>query len=443
MNSEQIKLQTPKGVHDILPEYHQFFTYVKKVMRHRCRQAGFKRISTPIFEYTEVFTRSIGDTTDVVAKEMYTFEDKGGNSLSLRPELTAGVVRAYLQHGMKNLPQPVELYSIEPVFRHDRPQKGRFRQFHQLNCEVLGEKDAAIDAQMIQLGWRIMEDLKIADILEVHINSIGCNKSDCRPRFLTDLKDYYLGKERSLCDHCKSRIEKSPLRLLDCKEEDCRILASMGPKLKNYLCAECVEFHSDLKEYLTEMEIPFVENDIIVRGLDYYTNTVFEFWDKTRGAQNAVLGGGRYDDLISTMGGEPTPAVGWAAGVERLISNMKEKNIKAPHKDYIHVFVAQLGKEAKKKCLGIIKNLRDAGVKTVGALGKGSIKAQMRLADKFEARYALILGLTEVREGVIILRDMKRGSQKNIPLSRVVEDVVAVIGTENLDIYSPGDLSLE
>jgi histidyl-tRNA synthetase len=203
--------------------------------------------------------------------------------------------------------------------------------------------------------------LGISDILEVHINSIGCNKDICRPKFINDLKDFYIGKERSLCENCVKRMDKNPMRLLDCKEEDCKILAAMAPKLKDYLCDECVEFHSDLKEFLKELEIPFVENEMIVRGLDYYTNTVFEFWDKTRGAQNAVLGGGRYDGLVEIMGGEPTPAVGWAGGVERLIANMKEKGIKAPHKDDIHVFVAQLGKEAKQKCLKIIKDLREAG----------------------------------------------------------------------------------
>lgn len=425
-----------------MPDYHQFFTFIKKVMRHRCRQAGFKRISTPIFEYTDVFTKSIGEDTDIVSKEMYTFEDRGGNSLTLRPELTAGVVRAYLQHGMKNLPQPVEFFSIEPVFRHDRPQKGRFRQFHQLNCEVIGEKDPAIDAQLIQLGWTIMEDLGIADILEVHINSIGCNNENCRPRYISDLKDFYVGKERSLCENCLKRVETGPLRLLDCKQEDCKILASLAPKLKAYLCSECVEFHSDLVSFLKELKIPFVENAVIVRGLDYYTNTVFEFWDKTRGAQNAVLGGGRYDGLVELMGGEPTPAIGWAAGVERLISNMKDKKIQVPHKDDIHVFVAQLGKEAKQKCLSIIKDLRNVGVKTVGALGKASIKAQMRLADKFEAPYALILGLTEVRENMIILRDMKRGSQKNIAIANVVEEVIKVVGEENLDTYSAGEITI-
>lgn len=438
--SNQSRMQTPKGVHDLLPDYQQFYTYIKKVMRHRCRQAGFRRLSTPTFEYTEVFERGIGSDTDIVSKEMYTFLDKGGKSMTLRPELTAGVVRAYLQHGMKTLPQPVELYSIEPVFRYDRPQKGRFRQFHQLNVEVIGEKDPAIDAQLIELGWKIMQDLGIDHILEVHINSIGCNSDNCRPKFISDLKDYYIGKERSLCENCKSRLESNPMRLLDCKHEDCQILAGMAPKLSDYICAECKDFHQDVLEYLDEFGIPYKNNLGIVRGLDYYTNTVFEFWDKTLGAQNAVLGGGRYDGLIELMGGEPTPAVGWAAGVERIIANMKAENVDVPCKDDIHVFVAQLGKEAKKKCLPIIRRLRDAGIKTVGALGKGSIKAQMRLADKFNVPQTLILGLTEVRENRIILRDMEKGSQKYISIDDVVEEVIKVIGKENLDLYTPGEL---
>jgi len=230
------------------------------------------------------------------------------------------------------------------------------------------------------------------------------------------------------------------MRLLDCKHEDCQILAGMAPKLSDYICAECKEFHQDVLEYLDEFGIPYKNNLGIVRGLDYYTNTVFEFWDKTLGAQNAVLGGGRYDGLVELMGGEPTPAVGWAAGVERIIANMKAENVDVPCKDDIHVFVAQLGKEAKKKCLPIIRRLRDAGIKTVGALGKGSIKAQMRLADKFNVPQTLILGLTEVRENRIILRDMEKGSQKYISIDDVVEEVIKVIGKENLDLYTPGEL---
>jgi len=430
--------QNPKGVHDILPKDHEYHTFIKKVVRHRCRQAGFKRISTPIFEFTDVFARSIGDSSDIVRKEMYTFEDRKGRSLTLKPESTAGVVRSYLQNGMANWPQPVELYYIEPHFRYDRPQKGRFRQFWQLGMEIIGESDPALDAQLIFLAHKILDDLGIAGLFTIQLNSIGCAK--CRGEYLQILRDYYYGKERSLCVDCKVRLEKNPLRLLDCKQEDCQILAQIAPKLQDYLCNECKEFHAEVKEYLEELQINYVDNPSLVRGLDYYTKTVFEFWDRTEGAQNAIGGGGRYDGLVEIMGGQETPACGFAAGIERIIDNMKREKIMVPRKDDLHVFVAQLGKEAKKKCLPLIADLREAGIKTMGALGKGSIKVQLRLADKFRVPYTIILGLTEVREGTAIIRDMKVGTQKTVPFDKAVDEVTKLIGEDNMDTYSPGEV---
>ncbi len=429
--------QTPKGVHDILPHDHEYYTFIKKVVRHRCRQAGFRRISTPVFEFTNVFTRGIGETSDIVSKEMYTFQDRKGRSLTLKPEGTAGVVRAYLQNGMQNLPQPVELFYIEPHFRYDRPQKGRYRQFWQFAVEVIGESDPALDTQIIQLAHQILKDLGIAELFSLQLNNIGCQV--CRPNYLNVLKDFYFGKERSLCPECRDRLEKNPLRLLDCKQEDCRILAQIAPKLADYLCTECKQYDTDVKDFLTEVNIPYVQNNSLVRGLDYYTKTVFEFWDKSEGAQNAVAGGGRYDGLVELMGGPATPACGFAAGIERIIANMKREKIRVPHKDDLHVFVAQLGGEAKKKCLPLITDLREAGVRTMGALGKGAIKTQLRLADKFKVPYALIMGLTEVREGNVIIRDMKVGTQVTIPIEKAVDEVIKRIGESNLDKYSPGE----
>lgn len=433
------RLQTPIGVVDILPEDHEYFTFIKKVVRHRCRQFGFRRISTPIFEFTEVFQRGIGEDTDIVQKEMYTFKDRKGRSLTLKPEGTAGVVRAYLEHGMKEWPQPVQFYYLEPHFRYDRPQKGRFRQFWQFGYEILGESDPALDAQIIQLSNKIHEDLGIASLFALQINSIGCPQ--CRTQYKSDLKDFYFGKERSLCPECQQRLEKNPLRLLDCKEEDCRILAQLAPKLLNYLCPDCATFHQKVLEYLDELGIKYEKNPKLVRGLDYYTKTVFEFWDREEGAQNAIGGGGRYDGLAEMLGGgQPIPGTGYAGGIERIIANMKKEKIRVPKKDDLHVFVAQLGDEAKKKCLSLMDELRERGIKTVGALGKGSMKAQLRLADKFEVPYTLILGLTEVRDGTIIIRDMKKGSQKIVPLKKVVVEVAKLIGKENLDTYSPGEI---
>lgn len=432
--------QAPKGVHDILPNDHEYFTYIKKVVRHRCRQSGFRRISTPIFEATEVFQRGIGDETDIVQKEMYTFQDRKGRSLTLKPEGTAGVARAYIEHGMSQWPQPVELYYIEPHFRYDRPQKGRYRQFWQFGFEILGESDPALDAQIIHLAHLVNEDLGIAPLLALQLNTIGCNDEKCRLRYISDLKNFYFGKGRSLCADCQIRVEKNPLRLLDCKMEDCRILGELAPQMKNYLCAECAEYHQQLCSFLKELKIEHRENTRLVRGLDYYSRTVFEFWDKEQGAQNAIGGGGRYDGLIELMGGLPTPAVGYAAGIERIIANMRAEGITVPRKDDLHVFVAQLGFGAKLKCIPLIAKMRGAGLRTVGALGKGSMKAQLRLADKFQVPYTVIIGITEVREQTAIIRDMKRGSQRTVALDKVIPELMKAIGEKNLDTYSPGEV---
>ncbi|MFA6305848.1 MAG: histidine--tRNA ligase [Candidatus Gracilibacteria bacterium] len=430
--------QNPKGVHDILPADQDFYTYIKKVVRHRARQAGFRRITTPIFEFTEVFKRSIGSESDIVSKEMYTFEDKKGRSLTLKPESTAPVVRSYIQNGMNQWPQPVLLFYIEPHFRYDRPQKGRYRQFWQFGFEIIGESDPALDAQLIQLAIKIHKDLGIADFFSLQLNTIGT--PEARSKYAEVLQDYYVGKERSLCEDCKARLGTNALRLLDCKAEDCQILAQMAPQMRDYLDKESLEFHEELKGYLDEIGIAYTENPRLVRGLDYYTKTVFEFWDKDEGAQNAVGGGGRYDGLIELMGGQSTPAVGYAAGIERIIANMKREKIRVPSKDELHVFVAQLGNEAKKKCLGLIDDMREAGIKTMGALGKGSINIQLRIADKFHVPYAVIIGITEVREGVAIIRDMKKGVQETVKMANVVPKLVKLIGEKNLDRYTPGEL---
>jgi histidyl-tRNA synthetase len=434
------KLQTPPGVHDVLPKDHEFHTFIKKVVRHRARQAGFRRITTPVMEFTDVFKRSIGDDTDIVQKEMYTFEDKGERSMTLKPEGTAGVVRAYLQHGMREWPQPVELYYIEPHFRYDRPQKGRYRMFWQFGFEIIGESDPALDVQCIFIANKIFEDLGVADKFTLQLNNIGSPKS--RAKYREALVNYYVGKERSLCENCNNRLHTNPLRLLDCKQEDCKILAELAPKFEQFRTAEDTEFHQKVKEFLGELGMDYVENEKLVRGLDYYTQTVFEFWDKETGAQNAVGGGGRYDGLVEIMGGPPTPAVGFAVGIERLINAMKQENIGVPSKDNVHIFVAQLGDAAKRKSLRLIDALRDRGVRTVGALGKGSMKAQMKLADKFDVPYTLIMGSTEVREGTIIVRDMSKGQQRHIEFNDVVDEVVKLIGKENLDTYSPGEVVL-
>jgi len=430
--------RTPKGIHDILPDDHIYHTYVKKVIRHRARQAGFRRITTPILEYTDVFKRSIGDESDIVSKEMYTFKDRKDRSLTLKPEGTAGVARSYIQHGMNQLPQPVMLYYIEPHFRYDRPQKGRYRQFWQFGFEVLGESDPALDAQLINMAYKIFKDLGIVDAFNLQLNTIGTVES--RKKYMQVLDDFYVDKMRSIPPEFQHLVTSNPLRLLDQKDEDLQILAKLAPSIMDYLDAESIKYHEELKGYLDELGIEYVENDKLIRGLDYYTKTVFEFWDKNCGSQNAVGGGGRYDGLIDLMGGQNTPGMGFAAGMERVIANMKIQKIRVPSKDDLHVFVAQLGNEAKRKCLPLIDDLRDAGLKTMGALGKGSINVQLRLANKFKVPYTVLIGITEVREGTAIIRKMDKGVQETVKLEEVVPRLVELIGNDNLDKYSPGEL---
>lgn len=422
--------QSPKGVHDVLPDDHLYFSFIKKVVRHHCRRAGFRRISTPIFENVDVFTKSIGGTSDIVEKEMFTLESKSGKRLALKPEGTAGVIRAYIQHGMQQLPNPIQLYYIEPHFRYNRPQKGRYRQFHQFGFELIGESDPAVDAQIIYLSHRINQDLGIADRLTLQLNTIGSIED--REKFKEDLINFYTGKERSLCEDCVRRMKENPLRLLDCKEEDCQILASMAPKFENVISSESKEHFELLKEYLEELKVPYELNPLLVRGLDYYTHTVFEFWGKSEGSQNATGGGGRYDGLIELMGGQSTPAIGYAAGMERTVGYMKEAGIRPPNKDAVAIFVAQLGLVAKKKSLTLINQLRDQGLNVVGAAGRGSMKSQMGLADRLGAKYSLILGQIEVQEGTIILRNMMKGSQETVPSENIVETMTELLGKNPL-----------
>jgi histidyl-tRNA synthetase len=415
-------------------------TYVKKAIRHRARQAGYKRIDPPIFEERAVFERGIGQHTDIVEKELFSVGKKGHDDdkeFALRPEFTAGICRAYIEHGMQELPQPVELYSIGPCFRYDRPQKGRYRQFHQLDLEVIGLRDASLDAQVVHVVSKILSDLKILDRLTLQVNNIG--SAENRAAFVQALKDFFVGKERHLPEVDRGRLATNAIRLLDSKEEDTQILLKSAPTLEQFLSSESKEYHAKFLEYLTELGVKYVENRGLVRGLDYYTQTVFEFWDSSLGAQNAIGGGGRFDGLIELFGGKPTPAVGFAGGLERIIWHMKEAGVKAPDKDQVDVFVAQLGPEAKKKCLSLVSQLRDIGVHTVGALGEASLKSQMRLADRFQARYCLLLGQLEVKDGTIILRDMAAGKQKQIPLSKAIPEIIKVIGKDKLDVYSITD----
>ena len=437
----QATFRTPKGTNDVLPEDNQYQTYIKKAVRHRCRQAGFKRIDTPMFEKKEVFERGIGEHTDIIEKELFMVgshhSEEGMEEFALRPEFTAGICRSYIEHGMKQLPQPVELYSIGPCFRHDRPQKGRYRQFHQFDLEVIGLSDASLDAQLIHVVNKIFKDLRIDDRLTMQLNNIG--SAENRQEYVQALKDFFIGKERNLPDLDRSRLETNPLRLLDSKEEDTQILLKNAPTLDQFLSDESKEYHETLKEYLDELGAEYVENPTLVRGLDYYNQTVFEYFDNDTGGKNSVGGGGRYDPLMEMLGGEPTPGVGFAGGLERIIYQMKQAGVQAPNKDQIDVFIAQLGPEAKRKSLSLISELRDLGVHTLGALGEASLKSQMRLADKFGAKHTLLLGQMEVKAGTIILRDMAAGKQKEIKFEQAVPEIIKLLGEDSLDTYTLRD----
>lgn len=416
-------------------------TYIKKAVRHRARQAGYKRIDPPIYENRAIFERGIGQHTDIVEKELFLVSSKQQSDdaveFALRPEFTAGICRSYVEHGMQQLPQPVALYAIGPCFRHDRPQKGRYRQFHQFDFEVIGLKDPSLDAQLIQVLQKIFEDLRISERLKLQINNVGTLES--RQKFAQALQDFFIGKERHLPELDRERLQRNPLRLLDSKEEDTRVLLKNAPTLNQFIDDESKHYHETVLDYLSALGIEYAENTGLVRGLDYYNQTVFEYWDSSSGAQNAVGGGGRYDGLIELLGGKETPGLGAACGMERIIWHMKEAGVQAPNKDQVDVFVAQLGPEAKKECLVLITALREAGVHTLGALGEASLKSQMRLADKFKAKYTLLLGKMEVKNGTIILRDMAAGKQKEIKYKDALPQITKLLGEKNLDTYTLKD----
>lgn len=417
-SSKKIKFQAPKGTFDILPKDQKYWERVREVVKQLVSAYGFLTIETPVFEDVRLFEKGTGATTDIVQKEMYTFRTKGGDYFALRPEFTPGVVRAYIEHGMKSWPQPVKLFSIGPVFRHEKPQAGRFRQFHQFNLEIIGEESSINDVLIIQVSYFIFKKLGIRGF-NLQINSIGC--SACRPDYRKLLIDYYRKQTRKLCRHCRVRLKVNPLRLLDCKEEKCRQLANNIPQIIDHLCEECHGHFKDVLETLDELEIPYILNPHLVRGLDYYTKTVFEF--RLEANSMEIAAGGRYDGLVKLLGGKSTPAVGIAGGIERVISILKSQDIKISQEVPPRVFLAQIGDLGRKRSLKLFEELRGKGLKMAEALGKSSIKSQLKVADKLGIEIALILGQKEALENNIIIRDMKSGVQETVSLDRAVKEV--------------------
>jgi len=408
--------RAPRGTSDILPEEQAFWRYIEQKAVNICQLYGYERIDAPAFENTRLFSRSIGEGTDIVEKEMYTFEDRSGNKITLRPEGTAPVCRAYLEHGLHNLPQPVKLYYFAPIFRYERPQAGRYRQHYQFGYEAIGDDAPALDAEVIDMAWQFFLSLGLPH-LSLQLNSIGCRK--CRPGYLTALKDYYADYTEQLCPDCKTRLKRNPLRLLDCKRPLCQQIAGSAPRSIDSLCQQCDQHFNQLKTYLELLSVPFIVNPYLVRGLDYYTRTVFEIQPEAEGAQSALGGGGRYDDLIEELGGKPTPAIGLAAGMERIILNLKKQAVSIPPLPRPQVFIAHIGNEAKDEAIKLAATLRRDGIGVIEAIGNKSLKAQLRQANTLSARHTVIIGEQEIKTGTVILRDMTTSQQETIPPSQL------------------------
>ena len=404
--------QAPRGTQDVLPEEAAYWAFVEQTARHFAAMYGYGEIRTPTFEDTGLFLRGVGGSTDIVEKEMYTFQDKGGGDLTLRPEGTASIVRAYLEHGMASRPQPVRLFTFVNCFRYDRPQRGRYREFHQWDAEAIGELDPLVDAEMIALLWRFYAGLGLRD-LTLQLNSIG--DGACRPAYLEQLRGYYRGRVDELCGDCRRRLETNPLRLLDCKNAPCQPAIARAPRLLDALCAECAEHFGALRAYLDDLGIGCELNPRLVRGLDYYTKTVFEVWPREVGAQSAIGGGGRYDGLAEALGGRATPAIGFATGIERIIMNLKAQDVPVPPVAAPRAFVAHVGDAARREAARFADALRQAGAAALVAVGSRSMRAQLRQANGSGAAWTAIIGEDELAAGQVTLKNMATGEDQHLP----------------------------
>jgi len=415
------KFKTPTGMHDILADDQRYYQKIQTFCREMANFYGFGRIETPILEETELFSRGIGLATDIVRKQMFSFKTRGGNYLTLRPEGTAPVVRAYIQQGMENLAKPVKLWYCGPFFRAEKPQLGRFRQFWQFGFEVLGEESPVIDVQIIQIFYNLLKNLKLENLI-IGLNSIGCPL--CRPHFKRVLASYFRTRGSALCLDCQRRLRENPLRILDCSEEKCQPLISQAPQVLDHLCQNCHKHFKEVLEFCDELSLSYNLNPYLVRGLDYYTKTVFEISERSEAGEKlgALVGGGRYDNLVKLLGGNPTAAVGGAAGLERIIILMKEKMklVKVPQPK---LFLAQLGTLAKRKSLILIEEFRKMKIPVAELLSSDSLKSQLNRANEIGAKYALILGQKETLEGEIIIKNMETGSQEIVKLEKVIGEI--------------------
>lgn len=408
--------KAPRGTIDILPEEQPYWDYLREKINETAAVFGYERIDVPIFEDTSLYVRGVGEGTDIVDKEMYSFVDKGGRDITLRPEFTAGIVRAYIEHGMKVLPQPVKLFTIGPIFRYESVQAGRYRQHTQFDIEAIGSPDPAVDLEVMSVAWQLYSSLGFEG-LAFQLNSTGC--PTCRPGYVRELVEYYEQHDDTICEDCLRRLERNPLRLLDCKTPGCQPIIAKAPRIQEHLCPECEAHFATLRRYMDDLGRPYTVNHTLVRGLDYYTRTVFEVWAQGIGAQNAICGGGRYDGLAEELGGESTPGIGFGSGMERLVLTMQEQGIEVPGAPTPDVALVYHGQEAKRRSLEILEMLRAEGIPATITFDDRSFKAQFRDADRANARYALVLGERELADNEIALQNMERGDQESIGLDKV------------------------
>ncbi|HZK18497.1 MAG TPA: histidine--tRNA ligase [Clostridia bacterium] len=410
----------PRGTNDILPGETEKWQYIEKVFHDVCRRYGYKEMRIPIFEHTELFERGVGDTTDIVEKEMYTFNDRGGRSVTLRPEGTASAVRAYLDGKLFAVPQPVKMYYIGPMFRYDRPQAGRYRQFHQVGVEAFGAESPAIDIEVVALFMDYFRELGLTE-LELMLNSVGCPK--CRKVLRDRLQDYFRSHLSSLCENCRSRFDRNPLRILDCKEAKCREVSSDAPTLFDSLCDRCLNHFKIVREGLDELGVPYTLNPSLVRGLDYYTNTAFEVVVHGIGAQSSIGGGGRYDGLVELIGKRDIPGIGFAIGMERVLLAMEKQGVGFPSVHGFDVYVATIGKGTETYALKLTDSLRKAGLSAERDVMGRSLRAQMKYASKMAARYTVIVGDEELAREQVIIRCMDTGKQEDVH----IEDIIKIL----------------
>ncbi len=409
-------IQAPRGMRDILPGEVERWQAIEALVHELAARFGFREIRTPVVEHTEVFQRTVGETTDIVEKEMYTFADRGGRSLSLRPEGTAAVVRAYLEHGLRQQPQPGKFYYLAQMFRYDRPQKGRYRQHTQFGAEIIGSPEPAADAEVLTLPIRLLQAVGLTEV-EVHLNSVG--DAVCRPRYLQALRAYFAPRAAELCDDCRRRLEHNPLRILDCKREGCHRIARGAPPSIEHLCEACTAHLDGVKRSFDLLGVRYVIDPSIVRGLDYYTRTAVEVYSGRLGAQNAMFGGGRYDGLAEQLGGPPTPGVGFGFGLDRLLLVAEGEGLVLPLDRSIQVMVVTVGESARHEGVRVLDEIRRAGIRADGDLLNRDARAQFRYADRVGARWALVVGDDELAVGELTVRRMSTGEQRRVPRAQI------------------------